>query len=601
MKRRLLPALLLPLVILVPSAVLGIAWSGSAAPQAQITGSQETSCITCHGDEELFEGDFLQIVESVTHDVHTRVGLSCHDCHGGNPDPALAEDFVAAKDEALERNPYIGVPERAEMPGFCGRCHSDPNYMRRFNPDARVDQEREYWTSHHGLALEQGDTGVATCIDCHGVHGILRASDRNSLIYPTRVAETCGSCHGNVELMSGRTLADGRPFPVDQQARWQQSVHAEAMLQRDDLSAPTCNDCHGNHGAQPPGVDSVAFICGQCHGREAEIFRQSPKHAGFELHNEYLADVEGEGCIACHEPPEPQARVTGIKSFTECATCHGNHGIVRPTVAILAPLPEVPCAFCHEGTATAIAEVAGPAGDPFLYQDVRDALLEESAELGLAGNDQFDWMVTQAQSLEFHTLRVGRTEGDQPQLRPEFERLFNRFRIGPTAYSFEDPVTGEVTSTQLMHCDYCHPSDVFVGARGLPLAEDLLNRQRELTFQIAQAERVLLTARRGGVETREALLDIDQAIDSQIELEVLVHAFSTEEGGEFVAKQAEGLEHATAALEAGLLALEDLAYRRRGLFITLVFIVLVLIGLGLKINEISRREAERAASLPPKT
>jgi hypothetical protein len=552
--------------------------------------------VTCHADQDLFEGELSEIVENVSHDIHTSVGLSCHDCHGGNPDPALAEDYVAAKDESFDRNPYVGVPEPAEVPGFCGRCHSDPSYMRRFNPDVRVDQEREYWTSHHGQALESGATGVATCIDCHGVHGILRATDQHSLVYPTQVAQMCGSCHADAELMSGRTLDDGRPLPVDQLARWQQSVHADAMYERNDLSAPTCNDCHGNHGAQPPGVDSVTFVCGQCHGREAAIFRDSPKHEGFELHNEYLADVEGEGCIACHEPPEPQARVTGITSFTECATCHGNHGIVRPTVALLAPLPEAPCAFCHEGTEAVIAEVAGPSGDPAFYREVRDALLEESAEMGLSGNDQFDWLVEQAQELEFHTVSGSSREGEPPTLRPEFSRLFTRFRIGPTTYSYEDPVTGEMTSTRLMHCDYCHPSDVFVGARGLPLAEELLSLQRELTFQIAQAERVLLTARRGGVETRAALLDLDQAIDSQIELEVLVHTFSTEEGGEFVTKQVEGLEHARAALEAGLVALEDLAFRRRGLVVALVFIVLVLIGLGLKINEISRREAERAAA-----
>lgn len=42
-----------------------------------------TSCTSCHKDVKL------------TGDVHAEVGLSCHDCHGGNPDPALAADIAA--------------------------------------------------------------------------------------------------------------------------------------------------------------------------------------------------------------------------------------------------------------------------------------------------------------------------------------------------------------------------------------------------------------------------------------------------------------------------------------------------------------------------
>ena len=79
---------------------------------------------------------------------------------------------------------------------------------------------------------------------------------------------------------------------MDQLARWQQSVHARALVERGDLSAPTCNDCHGNHGAMPPGVESVTFVCGQCHGREASLFRASAKHEGFVAHNEMFRELD---------------------------------------------------------------------------------------------------------------------------------------------------------------------------------------------------------------------------------------------------------------------------------------------------------------------
>jgi hypothetical protein len=76
-------------------------------------------------------------------------------------------------------------------------------------------------------------------------------------------------------------------------------------------------------------------------------------------------------------------------------------------------------------------------------------------------------------------------------------------------------------------------------------------------------------------------------------LEVLLHTFDTSEGGEFTTVQAEGMGHAEAALAAGEAALGELLFRRQGLAVALVLIVLVLIGLALKIHELSAREAAR--------
>ena len=45
---------------------------------------------------------------------------------------------------------FIGVPLRTAIPKLCARCHSDPDFMRRYNPRERVDQYAEYLTSVHG-------------------------------------------------------------------------------------------------------------------------------------------------------------------------------------------------------------------------------------------------------------------------------------------------------------------------------------------------------------------------------------------------------------------------------------------------------------------
>lgn len=558
---------------------------GAVAARSQ---TDETSCIACHGDADLFEPEQIGIVSDFQGDVHATRGLSCHDCHGGDPDPAHFDDMDAAMDPSHDPNPYVGVPGPEGIPGFCGRCHSDPSFMRRFRPDARVDQEGEYWTSQHGLALREGDHRVATCIDCHGVHGILGPGDPDSRVYPTRVAETCKACHASADHMRSSALANGSPMPIDQYARWRQSVHANAMFEKEDLSAPTCNDCHGNHGATPPGLDSINFVCGQCHGREAELFRNSLKREAFELHNEMLAEAGADGCAACHESPEPQASFSATRSFGECTSCHGNHGIVRPTIAMLSPPPPSPCEICHEPPEEIDLALEEPEKIRQSHDSVREQLTGRASELGLEGEELYNWLIDQALVLPNH---IGSISGETGQvvLRPEFARLWAKFRIGRTTYTYEDPESGELVEGRVIRCDGCHADETLLADEpvGLTTSREIMRLMQELTATTAGAERVLLRARRGGVETRDALLHIDQAVDAQIELEVLVHAFSLDEDSEFMAKQSAGMEHAVAGLEAGKAALGELSFRRKGLAVSLIIIVLVLIALALKIRQIS--------------
>ncbi len=545
----------------------------------------ETSCTLCHGNPEWFDADGPALMESLAQDVHIGVGLSCHDCHGGNPDPALAEDLDSAMSESWAENPYRGAPTAVEVPGFCGGCHSDPSFMRGYRPDLRVDQEQEYRTSRHGLALARGDTAVATCIDCHGVHGIRSVADTEAGVYPTRVAETCNTCHGDPDLMAGRTTDDGRPFPVDPYARWRRSVHAASLLDRGDLSAPTCNDCHGNHGASPPGVESIAFVCGQCHGREAELFRKSAKHDDLQLHGEYVAEAGELGCAACHEEPEPQASFLRVHAFSECASCHGNHAVVRPTLAMLSPLPEIPCSFCHGEVSLGVGDAEEPKGSREHFEETRDRLVAEAAVLGLEGADRFDWLVDQAWSLPAHSARGRASSTSGPS--EEFSTLFEKFRIGKTRFTYED-AEGSTVSESVVRCADCHAEEPVLAeeAQGLNASAVFLGRSRELMVATARAERTLLAARRGGVETGEALESLQRAVDAQIGLEVLVHTFDPRDDGPFLLRYEEGMEDAHSALDRGHEALGELQFRRKGLAVSLIFIALLLVALTLKIRQL---------------
>ncbi len=229
--------------------------------------------------------------ELFKNDIHSQRGLSCADCHSDNPQP-----------------------DKSEVAALCARCHADPNYMRRFNPQIRVDQFAEYKTSVHGMRNAKGDENVATCTSCHSVHDIRPVRDPRSPVYPTQIAFTCAKCHAD------RTRMMSYKIPTDQFDKYRRSIHGTALLDRHDLSAPTCNSCHGNHGARPPGVDSVPAVCSQCHRQERDLFTKSPHAGAFQALG--LA-----GCVVCHENHEIRKtddRMLSVLDDGVCGVCHSD-------------------------------------------------------------------------------------------------------------------------------------------------------------------------------------------------------------------------------------------------------------------------------------
>jgi predicted CXXCH cytochrome family protein len=277
--------------------------------------------------------------EAFRDDVHATAGLTCEACHAAG----------ARSQGAYE------APRRTDIAPLCAKCHSDAAYMRQFDPQVRIDQYAQYQTSVHGKRMAGGETRVATCSDCHTAHGVRRVSDARSPVAPLNAARTCAACHADAARMTpfGRDTA---PY-----GDWSASVHAAGLLQRGDTSAPTCNTCHGSHGATPPGIAEVATVCAQCHVREAELFRTSPKKDIFEAIGQ-----------------------------AECLACHGNHRIESPSDAWVGLESSAVCAICHDetmGGAQTIREVR--AGLDRLTEAVSaaDAVLTRAEQAGMLVDD----------------------------------------------------------------------------------------------------------------------------------------------------------------------------------------------------------------------
>ncbi len=264
---------------------------------------EPNTCLDCHGALD----PPLQITPAkFSQDIHAQKGLTCASCHGGDPTKADMEAMSKAAG-------FRGKIQHNQIPELCGRCHSDGAFMRKYNPSLRTDQWTQYKTSVHGKRLLERDGKVAVCIDCHGVHDMRAASDPRSKINPLNIAETCSRCHSDANYMEGYGI------PTDQYANYKRSVHYKAMVVDGDLSAPTCTTCHGNHGATPPGVDSVRNVCANCHVFQAQMYDKSTHKAAFQA-----AGLPG------------------------CVVCHSNHGVTLPTDVKLGTGPESVCMRCHK-------------------------------------------------------------------------------------------------------------------------------------------------------------------------------------------------------------------------------------------------------------
>lgn len=323
-----------------------------------VTGhAAEISCRRCHEKETgLFAGS-----------THAQAGLSCVDCHGGNPNDT--EPTAHGTDNFRRPDKKQAIAE------LCASCHRD---VRKMNPfGLPTDQLERYKTSKHGEQLyRHDDQRVAVCTDCHGAHDVLKSKSPQARTYPANIPATCGRCHGDKELMARYKL------PADVVEKYRSSHHGHLVLEKGDFSAPTCVTCHGNHGAVPPGTREVGQVCGKCHSRQAELFQKSP-----------------------------HAEAAAAGAFSECVSCHGNHAIQRASLDLFTHA----CTQCHAKDAQPLAVRDGvmkllrqaKADYERAGEEVRLATLR-----GLATDDEqlllqeAKTQVTQLEALQ-HTLSAG--------------------------------------------------------------------------------------------------------------------------------------------------------------------------------------------------
>ena len=250
-----------------------------------------SDCFTCHDDPSLKrvvagETNSLCIkTNALAKSVHS--SLQCVDCHTGIADLPHAEKLVA--------------PD-------CAHCH-----------DAVA---KEYGSSIHGMSRKMGESGAASCKDCHGSHDIRPVNYGDSPVFKLNLSRTCAKCHSNTNLTTEYKMKN-----PEAAAQYAESIHGRALLKLGLVQAPSCSDCHGVHNIRR-SVDreasinhaNVAKTCGTCHAGVEKTYSQS-------IHGQLLAkgDKRGPVCTDCHSAHQIDSNQNGqLKAISDerCGACH---------------------------------------------------------------------------------------------------------------------------------------------------------------------------------------------------------------------------------------------------------------------------------------
>lgn len=343
--------------------------------------SNAGKCSDCHGKHDI---RYLDDPESSLSPANAPE--TCGRCHVG-PSRAFA---VSVHAEILAEDPEGGPS--------CVTCHGEHEASEAMScTECHGDAMEDYATSVHGVLHDKGDGDVNGCSDCHGAHDVRRADDPLSKVHPTQLAETCGGCHRDPEMAKRHLLS-----VVDPSSGYLKGVHARAIREKGNLDAATCNGCHGNHDIRPSqDPESPVFhgniphTCGKCHPKITEVYDGSihgrALAAGvkdaptcIDCHGEHGIephDVDGspvsdqlisrQTCPRCHENSEMMSKYgvenllessymdsfhgmssgAGSKVLANCTSCHGVHDIYPmddPKSSVHPDNIVETCRKCHE-------------------------------------------------------------------------------------------------------------------------------------------------------------------------------------------------------------------------------------------------------------
>ena len=254
----------------------------AAAPAPAAAALDNATCLGCHGNE----GFAMPGADGNVRALHVT--------------KEKFESSVHGKRQCVECHKDITeIPHRQSAPRkvSCVQCHealwATAQKENKTAANARlgvvVEQINKYMHSIHARPNRDDQSRTnATCYNCHEAHYVYPKDSAARTEWRLSIPDACGKCHAK------------------QRAAYATSVHGREVLEKRNLYAAVCSDCHTTHDIDTPEAAptrlAITRNCGTCHVENLRTYTET-------YHG--------------------QVNTLGYAHTAKCFDCHGSHAIQR--------------------------------------------------------------------------------------------------------------------------------------------------------------------------------------------------------------------------------------------------------------------------------
>jgi cytochrome b subunit of formate dehydrogenase len=273
------------------------------------------ACLTCHDSGKgkikvpaVVEGEEgerdLGHIDPRKYGKSVHSGMQCLDCHKEITDSQAKHkiDKQAAKANCINCHQDLWAKAQKD-----GQAKDKPRL------ELVVKNIEAYKQSFH--AKDNKDNpghAKAACDDCHSSHEFHvppKGSERRTA-WHKEIPETCGAkCH------------------EDQYESYTASIHGEEVIDKGNLKAAVCTDCHSAHSVANTSTEAFKLAnvqtCGNCHKEEIASYSDTYHGQVNKLGYAYTAK-----CVDCHDShgirakDDPKSKIHPDNRMKTCQKCH---------------------------------------------------------------------------------------------------------------------------------------------------------------------------------------------------------------------------------------------------------------------------------------
>lgn len=351
-------------------------------------------CVDCHGNH-----DILPVKDSRSAVAPLKIPFVCGKCHReGTPvqlnrpipqsnilenysesihgEGLLKKGLVVAPTCATCHTAHLILPHtdpassiaRRNIAATCTKCHAQIESVHRkiikgelWEKEANVLPACVDCHQPHKIRKVFYTQGMADadCMRCHANEHLKRARDGASLyvraeeLVNSRHAKvTCSQCHSEVNASHVRPCetitreVDCSSCHDEIGRQYLSSTHGQ-LLSKKNLNAPSCKECHGDHGVlgrqdpqSPTFSTNIPALCARCHreGQKAAVRYTGRQH---EIIEHYTESIHGKGLLK-----------SGLTVTATCTSCHTAHRVLPrldPASSVNPSNVPTTCGHCHSG------------------------------------------------------------------------------------------------------------------------------------------------------------------------------------------------------------------------------------------------------------